>query len=432
MPKKTLQHSLFTALENAQEYVANIYIECPHITTLALKDISGLSLYGSSCILQSEVGLKLRREIQQFDTKLGVDLLPKADSTLNVSVQNTLLLADKHAQWVPELRNKLVTVYADLLYPSAPLWSQKPFAILTNSLQQQQALIFFQTTVAANTTSSSSYSTFKVGHYYSYSSLLLNDLTERTTVDVTRHDSVCALHSLHFCLFYLRDADPFPSWSQPVLTILNSFLQFNVQMIVNRFDYYCVEYSISLSYVDGISFGFSVDFLAFVLSHVLTEGIHDGKAAVLYQGIVRDLGSRQEMAKNVAVDGALLDTRIKCAQFLVKRWISIKAEGGFATVDKEILRMIADDINSSLLALTKPIDNLISHALLKRVPFPFQMQEEPEPPKIKRSLSGGTHRSCSATEDNALSSLRKQNPNYHAFRPFFRHQDSNLTLLMDA
>ncbi|PHZ09140.1 uncharacterized protein RHIMIDRAFT_246432 [Rhizopus microsporus ATCC 52813] len=160
--------------------------------------------------------------------------------------------------------------------------------------------IFFQTTVAANTTSSSSYSTFKVGHYYSYSSLLLNDLTERTTLDVTRHNS----------------------------------------MIVNRFDYYCVEYSISLSYVD--------------------EGIHDGKAAVLYQGIVRDLGSRQEMAKNVAVDGALLDTRIKCAQFLVKRWISIKAEGGFATVDKEILRMIADDINSSLLALTKPIDSNIS------------------------------------------------------------------------
>jgi hypothetical protein len=29
------------------------------------------------------VELKLRQEIQQFDTKLGVDLLPKADSTCN-------------------------------------------------------------------------------------------------------------------------------------------------------------------------------------------------------------------------------------------------------------------------------------------------------------------------------------------------------------
>jgi hypothetical protein len=40
--------------------------------------------------------------------------------------------------------------------------------------------------------------------------------------------------------------------------------------------------------------------------------------------------------------------------------------------------------------------------------FPFQMQEEPEPPKIKRSLSGGTHRSCSDIEDNALSILRNK------------------------
>ncbi|CEG78895.1 hypothetical protein RMATCC62417_13431 [Rhizopus microsporus] len=193
-----------------------------------------------------------------------------------------LLFADKHAQWVPELRNKLVTLYVDLLDPLAPLWSQKPFAILINPLQQQQVLvkekeqgnmkqtatkeddalaisdIFSNNTVVANTTSSSSYSTSELDHYHSYSSLLLNDLIERITADMTRHNSTV------------------------------------------------------------IGFGFSVDFLAFVLSHVVTEGIHDGSAAVLYQGIVRDLGDRQEMVTNVAIDGDLLDARTKCAQSLVK------------------------------------------------------------------------------------------------------------------
>ncbi|CEG78894.1 hypothetical protein RMATCC62417_13430 [Rhizopus microsporus] len=112
--------------------------------------------------------------------------------------------------------------------------------------------------------------------------------------------------------------------------------------------------------------------------------------------------------------------------------------------------MIADDINVSLLALTKSMDSNIftlfsfkprkskqkedpiSHALLKRMSFPFQMQEEPEPPKIKRSLSGGTHCSCFDTEDNVLSILHKQNPNYHAFRPFIQHQNNNLVSLTDA
>ncbi|KAI8382267.1 hypothetical protein BD560DRAFT_386120 [Blakeslea trispora] len=320
-----------------------------------------------------------------------------------------LLFADKYVKWVPELRNKLLALYADPLDSLAPLWSKKPFAILIQSLQpttpaprksedsgvQAIADIFHHTNSLDTDTTCS----------------LLSDLLERTTANMTRHNSVRALHSLHLCLSYLRSADPLPSWSQPVLTILNSFLQSNVQMIANHFDYYCVEYPILLSCVDGIGFGFSVDFLAFVLQHVLTEGIHDGNAAILYQGIVRDLGNRQEMVKNVAVDGVLMDARTKCAQFIAKRWTLIKAEDGFATIDKEILRMIADDINVPLRALTKPLDSDIStlfsfkprkskkeETLVKRRSFPIA----DEPPKVKRTPSG----SCSDTEDNVLSLLR--------------------------
>ncbi|KAI8351772.1 hypothetical protein EDC96DRAFT_546697 [Choanephora cucurbitarum] len=321
-----------------------------------------------------------------------------------------LLFADKHVKWVPELRKKLITLYADPLDSLAPLWSQKPFAILIHSLQP--------ITRTLKKPEENDGGVRAISDIFNHTadtetpSTLLNDLIERTTANMTRHNSVRALHSLHLCLSYLRSADPLPTWSQPVLTILNSFLQSNVQMIANNFDYYCVEYPILLSCVDGIGFGFSVDFLAFVLHHVLTEGIHDGNAAILYQGIVRDLGNRQEMVKNVAVDGVLMDARTKCAQFIAKRWTSIKAEDGFATIDKEILRMIADDINVPMRALTKPLDSDIStlfsfkprktkkeEATMKRMSFPLSES------KIKHSLSG----SCSDTEDNVLSILRNNN-----------------------
>jgi hypothetical protein len=171
---------------------------------------------------------------------------------------------------------------------------------------------------------------------------LIDEITERTFANLTKHNAVRALHSLHLCLSYLRGADPLPTWSQPVLNILNQFLHHTVDMISSNFDYYCVEYPILLSCVDGIGFGFSVDFLGFVLNKVLTEGIHDGNAAILYQGIVRDLGGRQEMVRNVAVDSVLLDGRVKCAQYLNKRWMNVKEEGGFNTIDKEIVRLIAE------------------------------------------------------------------------------------------
>lgn len=37
-PEKTLQHSLFTTLENAQEHVANIYLEYPYAIIWAHED----------------------------------------------------------------------------------------------------------------------------------------------------------------------------------------------------------------------------------------------------------------------------------------------------------------------------------------------------------------------------------------------------------
>lgn len=323
-----------------------------------------------------------------------------------VLLPSMLLFADKNDKYVSKLRHKLLSLYADPLDSLAPLWSQKPFAILISSLNSAQAAITApvipSTTAAAGTINSTTNKADSGAQVISQifsnkastmpppaaptannaaasatpqqaNSLdgtqslssssttttiptpselgLVAELTERTFANITKHNSVRALHSLHLCLSYLRGADPFPTWSQPVLNILNQFLHYTVDMISSNFDYYCVEYPILLSCVDGIGFGFSVDFLGFVLTRVLTEGIHDGNAAILYQGIVRDLGGRQEMVRNVAVDSVLLDARVKCASYLSKRWMAVKAEGGFANIDKEILRLIAEGMHYTNMVL---------------------------------------------------------------------------------
>lgn len=299
-----------------------------------------------------------------------------------ILLPSMLLFADKNEKYVNNLRNKLIALYADPLDSLAPLWSQKPFAILVNSMNNttsnvsKKSAAVVVTPATATTTSKENGAEvisqiFNGGKVSASSSPisptpsqqvtasnsnpsligattteinLIQEITEKTFANITRHNSVRALHSLHLCLSYLRGADPFPTWSQPTLNILNQFLHSTVDMISSNFDYYCVEYPILLSCVDGIGFGFSVDFLGFVLNRVLTEGIHDGNAAILYQGIVRDLGGRQEIVKNVAVDSVLLDARVKCAQYISKRWMAVKTEGGFLNIEKDILRLLAEGL----------------------------------------------------------------------------------------
>lgn len=283
-----------------------------------------------------------------------------------ILLPSMLLFADKNEKYLPKLRSKLIALYADPLDSLAPLWSQKPFAILVNSMASvtpvtttstvtDGAQVISQIFNSKVTIPSPISPTPTLDSNQSLTSSvtlpdtnLITEITERTFANITKHNSVRVLHSLHLCSSYLRGADPFPTWSQPTLNILNQFLHSTVDMISTNFDYYCVEYPILLSCVDGIGFGFSVDFLGFVLKRVLTEGIHDGNAAILYQGIVRDLGGRQEMVRNVAVDSVLLDARVKSAQYIAKRWMDVKAAGGFLTIEKDILRLLAEGRNNMI------------------------------------------------------------------------------------
>lgn len=243
-----------------------------------------------------------------------------------------LWFAEKNASTVPSLRPALMALYSDPVHSIAPLWSQRPFATLVAFMAPSPSAL-----------AERSMTTFFKGNSNdppAREHTLVSELSSQMVTNITKHNAIHVLHSLHLCLSQLRGANPFPTWSTPVLDLLNPIVNYTVDMVSSNFDFYCVEYPILLSCVDGIGSGFSVDFLEFLLRHVLDKGIHDANAAILYQGIVRDLVGRQEVVKNLAVDGVLIDARQKCANYLARRWVQVKSQGGFKNIDKEVMRQL--------------------------------------------------------------------------------------------
>ncbi|KAI7879055.1 hypothetical protein K492DRAFT_148817 [Lichtheimia hyalospora FSU 10163] len=308
-----------------------------------------------------------------------------------------LWFADKQAATMPTLRSALLALYSEPVHALAPLWSQQPFAILVGALTLTDESLAEQALLTLFTTNNNSTSNTGSGL-----STLVDELRKHTLQNVTKHNAIHVLHSLHLCLSKLRGSNPFPTWSSPVLDILNPIVHHTVEMVASNFDFYCVEYPILLSCVDGIGHGFSVDFLEFLLNRVLTESIRDANAGILYQGIVRDLIGRQEMVQNLAVDGVLVDARKQCAEYLARRWVQVKAQKGFSRVEKEVMRQLSEDIGVPYRALTKPIES----------DFTAMFSFKSKPGKIKsKPLDDGTNRSSNRSRRLSLSGLRRQHSN---------------------
>ncbi|KAG0174979.1 hypothetical protein DFQ28_003439 [Apophysomyces sp. BC1034] len=263
-----------------------------------------------------------------------------------VLLPSMLSFADRHVALLPVMRPALVALYTDPVHNLASLWSTKPFSVLVSSMTMPRPS---RTDIAIS-------SMFQRIPAKTNGSLIM-EIADQTLANVTKHNAIHVLHSLHICLSQIRSANPFPTWSLPTLDIINTILHHTVAMISLHFDFYCVEYPILLSCVDGIGFGFSVDFLDFLLKRVLDEGIQVSNAAILYQGIVRDLVGRQEVVRNVAVDGVLMEARQRCATYLSRCWAAVKGQGGFQTIDKETMRQLAEDINVPYRTLTKPMES---------------------------------------------------------------------------
>ncbi|KAI8076690.1 uncharacterized protein B0P05DRAFT_545469 [Gilbertella persicaria] len=270
-----------------------------------------------------------------------------------VLLPSMLAWSDKHVEVVSKLRRALILLYCDPVHSLSSIWSQRPFAFLISSIVPSTFHLGEDTLAAV----------LKQEPLFRARppKTLVHEIEERTFYNVTKHNAIHVLHSLHLCLSQLRSADPNPSWSRPTLDLVNPILRYTVSMISQFFDFYCVEYPILLSCVDGIGAGFSVDFLEFLLFNVLTDGIQENNAGVIYQGIWRDLVGRQEVVQNVAIDDVLIKARIRCAAYISKHWTKMKATSGFRTLDKATMRQLAEDINIPYRSLTKPFDTDFSN-----------------------------------------------------------------------
>ncbi|KAL7319792.1 hypothetical protein PS15m_002885 [Mucor circinelloides] len=270
-----------------------------------------------------------------------------------VLLPSMLAWSDKHVEVVPKLRRTLILLYCDPVHSLAPLWSQRPFAMLITSMVPSAALLGEDTLAAV----------IKQEPLFRARTpkTLIHEIVERTFYNVTKHNAIHVLHSLHLCLSQIRSADPTPSWSRPALDLVNPILHYTVGMVSQFFDFYCVEYPILLSCVDGIGAGFSVDFLDFLLRHVLNEGIKETNAGIIYQGILRDLVGRQEVVQNMAIDDVLIKARSRCAAYIARNWTKVKSQGGFRTLEKSTMRQLAEDINVPYRSLTKPFDTDFSN-----------------------------------------------------------------------
>ncbi|ORZ20584.1 hypothetical protein BCR42DRAFT_347382 [Absidia repens] len=380
-------------------------------------------------------------------------------SSCVVLLPSMLAFANKHQSFVRPLLFKLMAMYTEPIQALPPLWSQKPFSLLivshldsdlvavdgggyilptslqslfhpmsssTHSLSHLPSSSALpvssdsdnqgvSTTVTASATaattatetgtpSSSTSSTPSSSPAASCSfntslpTPLLVDLVSRTLGNITKRNAIHVLHSVHLCLSKIRSADPFPTWSQPSLALIHAILHHTISMVSLNFDFYCVEYPILLSCVDGIGGGFSVDFLDFLLKRILNNGIQDSNAAVLYQGIVRDLIGRQEVVKNVAVDGVLLEARQQCVDYLSHRWVGVKAQGGFQSVDKDILRLMADDINVPYRTLAKPIESEFSAMF----GFKPKSSNKPKSSTMDMGAADSTYKTGKSTSANTI------------------------------
>ncbi|KAI9317538.1 hypothetical protein BX666DRAFT_2026815 [Dichotomocladium elegans] len=215
------------------------------------------------------------------------------------------------------LRKQLMTLYTDPFAPS--LWSAPAFSALAEQVPS-----------------------------------LLNELESR--VAIKKQTVTQLLEALHLTLTRLRPQ------TISIRLVLTRLINQATSVVADNFDYYCSEYPILLSYLDGIGTAGGdgkADFLEFLLMRVVTQGIHDRNATIIYHGIVGDLVSRIGDPNHTVV----LNARQKCVVYLAKRWQQVKAQGSFKTMDKDMLRKLSEDIDVPYRTLTKSFDTSFRYLL---------------------------------------------------------------------
>ncbi|KAI8990163.1 hypothetical protein BDB01DRAFT_780223 [Pilobolus umbonatus] len=266
-----------------------------------------------------------------------------------ILLPSMLAWSDQCIDRYPKLRRTLILLYSDPVSSLiSPLWTQRSFSVLITALvpSPDRMAESVMNSVILNDP------LFRARP----SQTLVHEIEERLFYNVTKHNAIHVLHSLHLCLSHIRAADWSLVWSRSILNLIEPLLTYTVKMVSDSFDFYCTDYPILLSCVDGIGAVFSIDFLELLLSDVLTKGINESNAAIIYHGIVHHLVGRQEVLKNTAIHTMLIKSRQQCALFIASHWSTMKSQASqsLMKLDKQTLKCLGDDIHVPYRSLIKP------------------------------------------------------------------------------
>ncbi|KAI8646595.1 hypothetical protein BD408DRAFT_321943, partial [Parasitella parasitica] len=164
-------------------------------------------------------------------------------------------------------------------------------------------------------------------------------LSQKVLHRVNKSNAIESLYACFTASNTLSTNDPLLSWSKPLHATLTSVQSRATKIIARHFDFFCCQYPALLSCIDGITY--SLDFLEYLLLHILEDQMDCSNVGILYQGIVCDLMSRHAVQHNDQVKHILSVAKVMVLHYIARRIGNIRQKRGLDTLDKPVLKLLA-------------------------------------------------------------------------------------------
>ncbi|KAI8970186.1 hypothetical protein BDF20DRAFT_109765 [Mycotypha africana] len=224
-------------------------------------------------------------------------------------------------------------------------------------------------------------------------------LSQKVLYRVNKSNAIESLYACFTASNSLSVTDPLLSWSKPLHATLTSVQSRATRIIARHFDFYCCQYPALLSCIDGITY--SIEFLEYLLLHILEDQMDCSNVGKLYQGIVCDLMTRHAVQYNEQVKHILNVAKVMITHYITRRISDIRREKGLDELEKPVLKQLADELGVRPKSLISS-----SHPLFHRGLFSFflpaipTLQPSSSSAYTRRSLS--RHSSLSTTTHTTL------------------------------
>jgi hypothetical protein len=126
-------------------------------------------------------------------------------------------------------------------------------------------------------------------------------------------------------------------WIETIRGMTHQVRSYTVQILVDNFEQLCSEDQEFLDCVDGV--GFSSDLLEDIMNIIIEEGLTEQNAARVLKCITGKLLTRQAVmdSESFETKRVLVQSKQNVFDYIKKRWISVKENGGFRLLSPWLL-----------------------------------------------------------------------------------------------